>query len=71
MTLVDTKYRNVLEIEDTTDCSVFASYLDILLKLDFNGKLTTQPYDKGMLSISVFSIVNCPCLCSNFPSLPA
>jgi hypothetical protein len=29
-------------IPDTTAYSTFASYLDILLKLDVNGKLKTQ-----------------------------
>jgi hypothetical protein len=43
---VDSIYPNQLEIKDTIECSTSASYLDVLLKLDTNGKLTTQLYDK-------------------------
>jgi hypothetical protein len=43
---VDLIYPNELEIKDTTECSTSASYLDILLKLDTNGKMTTQLNDK-------------------------
>jgi hypothetical protein len=43
---VDSIYPNGLEIKDTAECSTSASDLDILLKLDTNGKLTTQLYDK-------------------------
>ena len=35
-----------LEIKDTTESSMSASYLDILLSRDINGKLTAQLYDK-------------------------
>jgi hypothetical protein len=35
-----------LEIKDTKECSTSALYLDVLLKLDTNGKITTQLYDK-------------------------
>jgi hypothetical protein len=42
--------------KDTTECSTSCSDLDILLKLDTNGKLSTQIYDKrGDFN---FSIVN-------------
>jgi hypothetical protein len=43
---VDSIYPNELEIKDTTECSTSASYLDVLLKFDTNGKLTIQLYDK-------------------------
>jgi hypothetical protein len=57
-TYVDSIYPNGLEIKDTTECSTSASYLDILSKLDTNGKLMTQLYDKrGGFN---FSIVNIP-----------
>jgi hypothetical protein len=59
----DLIYPNQLEIKDTTDCSTSASYLDILLKLDTNGKIMTQLYDKR--DDFKFSIVNFPYLCSN------
>jgi hypothetical protein len=48
---VDLMYSNELEIKDTTESSTSASYLDVLLKLDTNGKITTQRYDKRMISI--------------------
>jgi hypothetical protein len=51
------------------ECSTSASYLDVLLKLETNGKLTTQLYDK--LDDFNFSIVNFPYLCSNIPASPA
>jgi hypothetical protein len=43
---IDSIYPNEMEIKDTTECTTSAPYLDILLKLDTNGKLTTQLYDK-------------------------
>jgi hypothetical protein len=61
-------YPNELEIKDTTDCSASALYLDMLLKLNTNGKLTTQLYDKR--DDFNFSIVNFPFLCSNIPISP-
>jgi hypothetical protein len=66
---VDSIYPNELEIKDTTECPTSASYLDILLKLDTNGKITTQLYDKR--NNFNFSIVNFPYLCSNIPASPA
>jgi hypothetical protein len=66
---VDSIYSNELEIKDTTECSTFASYLDVSLKLDTNGKITTQLYDKR--DDFIFSIVNFPYLCSNIPASPA
>jgi hypothetical protein len=38
---VDSIYPSELEIKDTTESSTSASYLDILLKTDAGGKLTT------------------------------
>ena len=66
---VDSIYPNELEIKDTTEYSTFASYLDVLLMLDTNGKITSQLYDK--LDDFNFSIVNFPYLCSNIPASPA
>jgi hypothetical protein len=66
---VDSIYPNELEIKDTTECSTSASYLDVLLKLDTNGKSTTKLYDKR--DDFNFSIVNFPHLCSNIPASPA
>jgi hypothetical protein len=66
-TYVYSIYPNELEIKDTTECSTFASYLNIL-KLDTNGNLTTLLY--GKRDDLNFSIVNFPYLCSNYPISP-
>jgi hypothetical protein len=50
-------------------CFTSALYLDLLLKLDINGTVTTQLYDKQ--NNFNFSILNFPYLCSNIPSSPA
>jgi hypothetical protein len=65
---VDLIYPKELEIKDTTECSTFASYLDVLLKLDTNGKLTTQLYKKR--DDFNFSNVNFPYICSIIPASP-
>ena len=66
---VDSLYPNELEIKDTTESSMHASYFDILLNIDINGKLTSQLYDKQ--DDSSFFIVNFPYICINIPSSPA
>jgi hypothetical protein len=38
-------YPDELEIKDTTESDKLVSYLDILLNIDSNGKLTTSLYD--------------------------
>jgi hypothetical protein len=43
--------------------------LNVLLKLDTNGKITPQLYDKW--DDFNFAIVNFPYLCSNIPASPA
>jgi hypothetical protein len=53
---VDSIYRKELEIKDAIESSTSASYLDVLLKLDTNGKITIQLYDKR--DDFNFSIVN-------------
>lgn len=49
--------------KDTTESSISASYLDILLNRDINDKLNTQLYDK--YDNFNFSIINFRYLCSN------
>jgi hypothetical protein len=66
---IDSIYPNELEIKDTTECSTSTSYLDVLLKLDTNRKISTQLYDKR--NYFNFSTVNFPYLCSNSPASPA
>jgi hypothetical protein len=39
-------YPSALEIKDTTESSTSTSYLDVLLNIDYDGKLTTQLSDK-------------------------
>jgi hypothetical protein len=51
-------YPSELEIKDTTESSTSASYLDVLLNIDFGGKLTTQLYEKR--DYFDFVIVNFP-----------
>jgi hypothetical protein len=56
-------YPDELEIKDTTK-SCFASYLDILLNIDSNGRLTTTLYNKR--DAFSFTIVNFPFLSSTY-----
>ena len=58
-------YPEELDIKDTTESDRSASYLDILLNIDSNGRLTTTLYDKR--DDFNFAIVNFPFLCSNIP----
>jgi hypothetical protein len=61
-------YPDELEIKDTTESDKSASYLDILLNIDPNSRLTTSLYDKR--DDFGFAIVNFPFLC-NIPLSPA
>ena len=60
-----TGYPDELEIKDTTESDKPAYYLDILLQIDSNGRLTTFLYDNRVEFD--FAIVNFPFLCSNIP----
>ena len=62
-------YPKELEIKDTTDSRRSASYLDLFLEIDTQGRLCTKLYDKR--DDFNFPIVNFPFLCSNIPSAPA
>jgi hypothetical protein len=62
-------YPDELEIKDTTESDNSASYLDILLNIYSNDRLTTSLYDKCI--DFDFAIVNFPFLCSNIPLSPA
>jgi hypothetical protein len=62
---IDSIYPSELEIKDITDSSTSASYLDVLLNIDADGKLTTQLYDQR--DDFSFTIVNFPYICSNIP----
>jgi hypothetical protein len=55
-------------MEDTTESDRSVSYLDILLDIDSNGRLTTSQYEKrGDFD---FAIVGFPFLCGNMPLSP-
>jgi hypothetical protein len=58
-----------LEIKVTTYTDRSASYLDLLLEIDSDGRLRTKLYNKR--DDFNFSIVNCPFICSNIPAAPA
>jgi hypothetical protein len=58
-----------LEIKDTTDAAMSASYLDLHLKINSEGQLRTKLYDKR--DDINFPILNFPFICSNIPAAPA
>ena len=66
---VDRIYSIELEIKDTTDTDTSASYLDLHLEIDSEGRLRTKLYDKRC--DFNFPIVNFPFKCSNIPAAPA
>ena len=66
---VDRIYPVELEIKDTTDTDRFASYLDLHLEIDSEGRLKTKSSDKR--DDFNFPIVNFPFICSNIPAVPA
>jgi hypothetical protein len=66
---VDRIYPIELEIKDITDTDTSASYLDLHLETDSEGRLRTKLYDKR--DDFNFPIVNLPFICSNIPAAPA
>ena len=64
----DRIYPIGLEKKDTTDTDMSASYLDLQLALDSEGRLRTKPYDKR--DDFIFSIATFPFICTNIPSAP-
>jgi hypothetical protein len=66
---VDRIYPIELEIKDTKDTDRCASYLDLHLEIDSEGRLRTKLYDKR--DDFNFPIVNFPFICSNLPAAPA
>ena len=66
---VDRIYPIELEIKDTTDTDTTASYLDLHLEIDSQGRLRTKLY--GKRDDFNFLIVNFPFICSNIPAAPA
>ena len=66
---VDRIYPIELEIKDITDTDRSASYLDLHLEIDSEGRLRTTLYDKR--DDFNFPIVSFPFICSNIPAAPA
>jgi len=66
---VDRIYPIELEIKDTRDTDTSASYLDLHLEVDSEGRLRTKLCDKR--DDFYFPIVNFPFICSNIPAAPA
>jgi hypothetical protein len=66
---VDHIYPIVIEIKDSTDIASSASYIDILMEIDSEGRLRTKPYEKG--DDFYFPIVYFPFICSNILAAPA
>jgi hypothetical protein len=66
---VDRIYPIELEIKDTTNTDMSASYLDLHLEINSEGRLRTKLYDK--IDDFNFPIVNFPFICSNIPAAPA
>ena len=54
---------------DTIDTARSASYFDLHIGIDNEGRLRTKLYDKR--NYFNFPIVNFPCICSNIPAAPA
>jgi len=68
--LLFTPYLRLIEIKDTTDTTrLSASYLDLQLEIDNEGRLRTKLYDKR--DDFNFPIVNFPVICSNIPVAPS
>jgi hypothetical protein len=66
---VDRIYPIELEIKNITDTDRSASYLDLHLEIDSEGRLRTTLYDKR--DDFNFPIVSFPFICSNIPAAPA
>ena len=66
---VDRIYLIELEIKATTDTYRSASYLDLPLEIDSEGRVRTKLYDKR--DYFNFPIVKFPFICSNIPAAPA
>ena len=67
--LIHRIYLKKLEIKDTTETVISATYLDLHLEVDGKRKLLTKLYNKR--DDFSFLIVNFPFICGNIPSGPA
>jgi hypothetical protein len=62
-------YKKLSIVEETTDTASSASFLDLYLKFDDSGQLSTKIYDKR--DNFNFKIIIFPNMCSNIPASPA
>jgi hypothetical protein len=62
-------YPPELEVKETTDTALSASFLDIYLEFDDSGQLSTKIYDKR--DDFNFKMINFQNMCSNIPASPA
>ena len=62
-------YSPQLEVKETTDTALSASFLDLYLEFDDNGQISTKIYYKR--DDFNFNIINIPNMCSNMPASPA
>ena len=69
MDFVDSFYFIELETKNTTDTATSASYPNLQIDIDIEGRLRTKVYDKR--DAFNFPIVNFPIICSNIPAAPA
>ena len=67
--ILDSHNPAELEINETTESNISASYLDLLLSIESDGQLRTSLFDKR--DDFNFHITNFPFLSSNIPSSPA
>ena len=67
--IVDRIYPIELDITDTTDTAMHASYIDLRLEIDNESRLRTKLYDKRY-DLN-FPILNFPVICSNIPTAPS
>jgi hypothetical protein len=66
---VDRIYPIELEIKNTTDTDRSASYIELHLEIDSEGRLRTKLYDKR--DDFNFPIANFPFICSNIQAAPS
>ena len=62
-------YPPELEVKETTDTALSASFMDLYLEFDDSGQLSTKIYDTR--DDINFKIINFPNMCSNIPASPA
>jgi hypothetical protein len=62
-------YPPGMEVKETTDTASSTSFLNLYLKFDDSGQISTKVYDKR--DDFNFKIITLPNMCSNIPASPA